>query len=111
VDWQDLAIYTSLRAELLPQGLFGLYVGAGVGVHFTELDAEQLTQALQDAQQDLEDELDGKSSDVEWHGVGGVALGLGSTFELFGEGRYRRVGGDFARDGFAGYVGLNLRLP
>ena len=111
VDWQDLALYTSLRAEILPTGLFGLYVGAGVGVHVTEFDADQLSRALEDAHQDLANEVDGKSSDIEWHGLGGVALGLGSTIEIFGEGRYRKVEGDLSRDGFAGYFGLNLRLP
>ena len=111
VDWQDLALYTSLRAELLPPGLLGFYVGGGVGVHLTELDEDQLVQALQDAHDDLQNELDGSSSDLEWHGLAGVGLGLGSTFEVFGEGRYRRVEGDLDRDGFAGYVGLNIRLP
>ncbi|MEZ4648859.1 MAG: hypothetical protein R3E97_08745 [Candidatus Eisenbacteria bacterium] len=111
VDWQDLALYTSLRAELLPPGLLGFYVGGGVGVHLTELDQDQLVEALEDARDDIQDELDGSSSDLEWHGLAGVALGLGSTFEVFGEGRYRRVEGDLQRDGFAGYVGLNIRLP
>lgn len=111
IEWQEFALYGTARAELVPVAFFGLYAGAGLGVHFSELDGEELRRVLEEAGAQIEDELDGESSELEWHGVAGLDLRLAATLELFGEGRYRSTHGDVARDGFAGYVGLNLRLP
>jgi hypothetical protein len=35
---------------------------------------------------------------------------LGGIFAVFAEGRYRDIGGDYDRDGWAVYAGLNLVL-
>jgi hypothetical protein len=111
IEWQEFALYATARAELIPVGFFGLYGGGGLGVHFSELDGDELRRVLEEAGAQIEDELDGESSELEWHAVAGLDLRLAATLELFGEGRYRSTHGDVARDGFAGYVGLNLRLP
>lgn len=110
VDWSDLAIYTSVRADLLPVSLLGVYVGAGLGVHFTEIDPDAIADAFKQAGRDLQAEYEGESTELEWHGLLGANFRVGDLIEIFGEGRFRRIEGDFERDGFAGYVGLNLIL-
>lgn len=108
IEWSDLALYGSLRLGLLPVGgPFDLYVGGGAGVHFSELTFADVSDAVSEA---LEEEIGTEDSSLEWHGLAGTSVGLGGLFALFAEGRYRNIGGDYDRDGWAAYVGLNLVL-
>jgi hypothetical protein len=108
VEWSDLAIYGSLRLGLLPlAGPLDLYVGGGAGVHFSELTFADVSDAVSDA---LEEEVGTEDSSLEWHGLAGASIPLGGLFAVFAEGRYRDIGGEYDRDGWAGYVGLNIVL-
>jgi opacity protein-like surface antigen len=108
LDWSDLALYGSLRLGLLPVGgPLDFYVGGGAGVHFSELTFENVSEAVSDA---LEEEVGTEDSSLEWHGLAGASVGLGGLFAVFAEGRYRDIGGDYDRDGWAVYAGLNLVL-
>lgn len=106
VEWSDLALYGSVRLGLLPlAGPLDLYVGGGAGVHFSELTFEDVSDAVSEA---LEEEVGTEDSSLEWHGLAGTSVGFGGIFAVFAEARYRDIGGDYDRDGWAGYVGLNL---
>jgi hypothetical protein len=108
VEWSDLALYGSVRLGLLPVGgPLDLYVGGGAGVHFSELTYEEVSDAVSEA---LEEEVGTEDSSLEWHGLAGTSVGLGGIFAVFAEARYRDIGGDYDRNGWAGYVGLNLVL-
>jgi hypothetical protein len=110
-EWNDIALYTTGRLQLLPPGVFGLYAGAGVGVHFTDIEAADLSGLTEEIRKDVTERINEERSDFEWNAVAGASLGLGRLVEVFGEGRYRDVTGDFGREGYALYAGLNLRLP
>lgn len=116
--WDDLALYASLHLELLAVGPISVYGGGGGGLHFSQIDVIEAapgngnrgTSTL-DAIDDWLAKAEKDRSDVEWHGLGGAALQLGSSaFSVFGEGRYRDITGDHGLEGWAAYAGLNLRL-
>jgi hypothetical protein len=107
VEWSDLALYGSLRLGLLPVGPLEVYLGGGAGVHFAELTYRDVSDAVSEA---LENEHGTEESGLEWHGLAGSSVGFGGLLSIFAEGRYRDVTGDFDRRGWAGYLGLNLRL-
>ncbi|MCA9727791.1 MAG: outer membrane beta-barrel protein [Candidatus Eisenbacteria bacterium] len=108
VDWSDLALYASARLGLLPpSGPLEVYVGGGAGVHFAELTYKDVSEAVSNA---LEEKHGTEDSGLEWHGLAGASVGLGQLLSVFAETRYRDVTGEFDRRGWAGYVGLNLRL-
>jgi len=109
--WSDIALYTTGRIQLLPPGVLGLYAGGGVGVHFTDIEATGLDHVADEVRKNVSDLINEERSDFEWNAVAGASLGLGQLVEVFGEGRYRDVTGDFGREGYALYAGLNLRLP
>lgn len=126
-EWEDRAIYTSLRLHLLPiaLGAATLYAGGGGGVHFTEANVidpvpvgrsgegtqEGARASGGDPTQDWIDDLEGEKEQVEWHLLGGVSLRPQAVpFTFFGEVRYQDVTEKQGPSGYALYAGLNLRL-
>lgn len=107
-EWNDLAIYASLRLRLLPvlAGVAHIYGGGGIGAHFTEVSIEDFDEALAD----YVDEVEEEDNDFEWNALAGVAVELGSFLEIFGEGRYRDITGENRPEGYAIYAGFNLMV-
>jgi hypothetical protein len=127
--WRDVSLAAALHLHLLPSvaGLFSLYAGGGGGIHFVDLKVQQITSsnpltgksaapgrravAASDPLGDYVRKLQKERSEFSWHAVVGVSRGLPLIpVNLFLEGRFEDIQGDFSPHGYSAYVGLNLDL-
>ncbi len=116
--WEDLALYTTLRARLLRLVFLPVqfYAGGGLNLHWAELTLENVGLANRDAGPgDLEDEVKkvaGERTELGWHLVGGLRVVPGDfPVWLFAEGRYLK-GFDTEKlpRSTSVYLGLSFRL-
>lgn len=141
-EWSDLSLHASLRLNLIPIGISGLYGGVGGGVHFSKVEIDEgsvvvVPGALRRAgpgvgarglgahggpgpargrQGDPVDDFlrraEDEQTDLSWHVLGGLSLGLPILpLSVFGEVRWEEIQGDFSRQGYLAYAGVNLELP
>ena len=130
-DWDDVALFASLRLRLVPlsTGPFNLYGGGGVGVHFTKitiLPAPPLTKISSAGRRPVPQEIgeaavsapefilqtEEKQTNISLHALAGASLGL-PVFPLsvFAEGRLEQTTGSYKPRGFTIYGGLDLNHP